>query len=138
MLKRNWKSGLVTLSVFAFVALYLWLKSYGYSLILALLFVHLVLFAFRPDYQETFELDRPFIDNPLEVVFFTDTHVKVMGELMELDKIKKVVLELQDGKGSLQFPYNHGGKICFHFPAKYLYQLKQQFSQYLPDVEYIS
>ena len=79
-----------------------------------------------------------YVDNPLDTVTFSADRIHVDGETVELERVKKVVLELQDGDGILQLPYNNGGKINIAFPAKYLFKLKQQFKHHLPDVTYIS
>lgn len=102
------------------------------------LLIVLVNLVFTFFYRQDTVVDQNFVEKPLDFVSFSETHLHVEHEQVELAKIEKIVLELQEDKGILQLPYNNGGKIQLSFPAKYLYQLKVQFNQYLPNVEYIS
>ena len=93
---------------------------------------------FRSDKLESSQLNQPFVDNPLEVIVFSKDHLRVNGETIELNKITKLVLDIENGRGVFQLPYNNGGKIMFNFPAKYLYKLRQKFQHQLPEVNYIN
>lgn len=84
------------------------------------------------------DIYQPFVSQPLDSIKFSDDYVQVEQHRIELRSISKLVLELEQGQGILQFPYNNGGVVNIRFPAKYLYQLKQRFNQHLPNVTYIS
>lgn len=137
MLKRNWQTGLFAFAILAACTFYLYDGSLTQSLFIAVVIVNLLNLIFRADKLDSDSMAQPFVDNPLEVILFSNTHLRVKGETIELDKINKVVLNIENGKGTFHLPYNNGGKIVFHFPAKYLFKLKQQFRHHLPDVEYI-
>lgn len=135
--KRNWKTGLTALTIVATVTIYFYSGSFAQSVFSAVVMINLLNLIFRSDKLESNQLNQPFVDNPLEVILFSKDHLRVNGETIELDKISKLVLDIENGKGIFQLPYNSGGKIMFNFPAKYLFKLKQKFQHHLPDVEYI-
>lgn len=137
MFKRNWQTGLLALTILAASTFYLYDGSLVQSVFTAVVIVNLLNFIFRADKLDSDNMAQPFVENPLEVILFSKDHLRVKGETIELDKIRKVVLDIENGKGTFHLPYNHGGKIVFNFPAKYLFKLKQQFRHHLPDVEYI-
>lgn len=138
MLERNTRNFIIAAAIFLTVALYLYLEQIEHSFFYLLVAANILILAFRRDTLDPNDPYQPFIENPLAKVQFTDTHLQINDELVELSKIEKVVLELQQGSGILQLPYNNGGKVNICFPAKYLFQLKSKFNQHLPNVEYIS
>lgn len=138
MFERNTRNIAVAVILFALIALFLYMKELEYSFFMLLAAANLILFAFRRDTLDPNDPYQPFIEKPLEQVLFTSSHLQVKDELIELNKVEKVVLELQQGQGILQLPYNSGGKVNICFPPKYLFKMKMRFKQHLPDVEYIS
>lgn len=138
MFERNIRNGLIAAGAFILVALYIYSLEVGYSFFMLLGAANLIIFAFRRNSLDPNDPYQPFINEPLDAVSFSDSHLQINDELIELEKVDKVVLELNEGKGILQLPYNNGGKVNIAFPAKYLFKLKQQFQQHLPNVEYIS
>lgn len=138
MFERNTRNIAIAVTLFVLIALYLYIKELEYSFFMLLAAANVILFAFRRDTLDPNDPYQPFIEKPLEQVLFTSSHLQIKDERIELNKVEKVVLELQQGQGILQLPYNNGGKINICFPAKYLFKLKTSFNQHLPDVEYIS
>lgn len=138
MFKRNWKTALVALILLAGGTLYYYSDSLVQNILTAVLMLNLLNLIFRSDKLESSQLNQPFVDNPLEVIVFSKDHLRVNGETIELNKITKLVLDIENGRGVFQLPYNNGGKIMFNFPAKYLYKLRQKFQHHLPEVNYIN
>lgn len=138
VLERNGKNIAIVLALLGLVVLYVYMKEHEYGFFIILAAINLSMFAFRRNTQDPNDPYEPFIGKPLEALQFTDSHLHINEHSVELNKIEKIVLELEQGQGILQLPYNNGGKINIRFPAKYLFKLKTQFQQRLPDVEYIS
>jgi len=138
MFERNNRNVFIALIIFLLVASHVYYSELEYRALTILAVVNIIIFMFQRNSLDPNDPYQPFIAQPLQEVCFSDSHLKIKDELIELAKVEKVVLELQEGKGILQLPYNNGGKINISFPAKYLFKLKSQFQQHLPDVKYIS
>lgn len=138
MFERNKRNLLFIVATVLIVVFYLYSKEFEYRFVMLFAALNLIVFAFRRDTLDPNDPYQPFIDKPLEEVQFTDQFLTIKEEQIALDKIEKIVLELETGRGILQLPYNNGGKVNIAFPAKYLFKLKRQFEHHLPDVEYIS